>query len=144
MFSDVFIDHHEHGKDEHIANSRLGTTLCTPPFGNPAGENIMPASRCALCGEKKHCVATNGLESLLSRADRYSRNLNCEIDHNVCRTVTSSSIIYQGILRRSGTHVAIKSIIRCGPNSDMVKVSSFDHLLLSRRLTNHDPSTTIY
>ena len=126
MFSNASIDHHEHSKGEHVINSRLGTT-----FHNLAGEDIMPISRCFLCGEKKYHVATNGLESLLLRADRYSRNLNCEIDHNVCRTATSTgnSIIYQGILRPSGTQVAIKSIIRFRPDSDMVKVTSFDGLL---------------
>ena len=131
MFSNASIDHHEHAKGGHANNSRLGATLCPPPFDNPAGEGIIPILCCFLCGEKKHHVATNGLESLLSRAGRYSRNLNFEIDHNVCRTVTSTcnSIIYQGILRPSGTHVAIKSIIRFKPDSDMVKVNFFDDLL---------------
>ena len=133
MFSNASIDSddHEHAKDEHVINSRLGATLCLPPVDNLAGEGIMPASRCLLCGDKKHHVATSRLESLLSRADRYSRNLNFEIDHNVCHTVTSTcnSIIYQGILRPSGTHVAIKSIIRLRPDLDMVKVNSYDDLL---------------
>ena len=133
MFSNASIDSddHEHAKGEHVINSRLGATWCPPPFDNLAGEDIMPASRCLLCGDKKHHVATSELESLLLRADGYSRNLNFEIDHNVCRTVTSAgnSIIYQGILRPSGTHVAIKTIIRFEPDSDMVKVNFFDDLL---------------
>ena len=68
----------------------------------------------------------------MSRAGRYSRNLNCEIHHDVCRMVTGTgnSIIYQSILRLSGKHVAIKTIIRFEPDSDMVKVNSFDDLLL--------------
>ena len=131
MSSNASIDHHEHAKGGHAINSRLCATLCPPPFDNPTKEDIIPIPRCFLCGGKKHHVATNGLESLLSRAGRYSRNLNFEIDHNVCRTVTSTcnSIIYQGILRPSGTHVAIKSIIRFKPDSDMVKVNFFDDLL---------------
>ena len=137
MFSNTSIDHHEHPKGEHVANSRLGTTLCPPSFDNPAGVHIMPISRCFSCGDKKHHVATNGLESLLLRADRYSRNLNCEIDYSVCRTAlsTGNSIIYQGILRPYRTQVAIKSIMRFRPDSDMVKVNSFD--VLSHWLTNH-------
>ena len=131
MFSNASIDHHEHAKGEHAINSRLGAILCPLPFDNLAGEDIIPIPGCFLCGEKKHHVATNGLESLLSRAGRYSHNLNCEIDHNVCRVVTgtSNSIISQSILRLSGTHVAIKTIIRFKPDSDMVKVNAYDGLL---------------
>ena len=137
MFSDASIDHYEHAKGEHVIDSRLGTTLCRS-FDNPAGEDIIHISCCLFCEEKKHRVAANGLESLLLRADRYSRNLNCEIDHNVCRTVTSTrnSIIYQGILRLSGTRVAIKSIIWCRPDSDTVKVNSF-YDFLSHWPTNY-------
>ena len=110
MFSDTSLGPHEHAKGEHV---------------------IIPIPRCFLCDDKKHHVTTNGVESLLLRAHRYSRNLNFEIDHNVCRTVTSTgnSIIYQGILRPSGTHVAIKSIIRLRPDPKMVKVNSYDDLL---------------
>ena len=131
MFSNASIDHHEHAKGGHATNSRLGATLCLLPFDNPAGEDIIPIPRCFLCGEKKNRVAANGLESLLLRAGRYSRNLNREIDRNVCRTATSTSnsIIYQSILPLSGTHVAIKTIMRFKPDSDMVKVNSFDNLL---------------
>ena len=137
MFSDASTDHHEHPKGEHVINSQLDTTLCPPPFDSPAEKVIIPISCCFLCVEKKPHVATNGLEPLLRRANRYSHNLNCEIDHNACRTVTSTgnSIIYQGILRPSGMHVAIKSIVRFRPDSDMVKVNSFD--VLSHWLTNH-------
>ena len=137
MFSNASIDLHEDAKGEHVANSRLGTTLCPPSFDNLAGVDIMPISRCFSCGDKKHHVATNGLESLLLRADRYSRNLNCEIDYSVCRMAlsTGNSIIYQGILRSRGAQVAIKSIVRFRPDSDIVKVNSFD--VLSHWLTNH-------
>ena len=136
MFSNASINHHEHGMGDHIINSRLGTTLCPPRFNNPAGEAIIPISRCLLCGEKKHHVAANEFESLLLRADRYSRNLNCEIDHSVCSAVTSTSnsIIYQGTLCPSGIQVAIKSIMRFRPDSDTVKVKFLDDLL-SHRLT---------
>ena len=142
MFSNASVDHHEHGKGNHVINSRGITFKCSPPFDDFAGEVIIPISPCFLCVEKKHCVVTNGLESLLLRADRYSRNLNCEIDHNVYRTVTSTrnSIIYQGILRPSETQVAIKSIIRFMPDSDLVKVNSFNdlpsHWLTTHRLAN--------
>ena len=142
MFSDAPIDdYHEHGKSDHVIISRRGTTLCPSPFDNPAGEDIISPSRCLLYVEKKH-VATNRFKSLLLRADRYSRNLNCEIDRNVCRMVvsTGNSIIYQGILRRSGTQVAIKTITRFMPDSDMIKVNAFDDLL-SHWMTNHLPSS---
>ena len=84
-----------------------------------------------LCSAKKPHDATSGLESLLLRADRYSRNLNGEIDYDACHAITSTgnSIIYQGILRPSGTKVAVKTITGFRPGSRMVKVECPDKLL---------------
>ena len=91
-----------------------------------------------LCSAKEPRDATNGPKSLLLRADRYSRNLSGEIDHDAYHAITSTcnSIIYQGILRPSGTQVAVKTIARFRPDSDMVKVECLGDLL-SHWLTYH-------
>ena len=62
------------------------------------------------------------------RAARYTSNLDSDIDCDCIFAIYSgNSTIHQGILRLSGTRVAIKTIKRAGADSDMIKVRQFHY-----------------
>lgn len=68
----------------------------------------------------------NRLETMVLRAARYSNNLDNDIDCDCIFAIYSgNSTIHQGILRPSGTRVAIKTIKWVGADSDMIKVRQF-------------------
>ena len=80
---------------------------------------------------------TNGLETLVLRAAKYSSNLDGDIACDCIFAIYSgNSTIHQGILHPSGTRVAIKTIKCTGADSDMIKVRQF-HYGLSPWLTHH-------
>lgn len=87
----------------------------------------------------KQLTSINAVSTLLTRASRYSVNLDEHLDKDeIMATITTAhTLIYRGMLRPSGTEVAIKMVRGSFPgDADAIKVnnirstmpSSTDHI----------------